>query len=141
MSCWLLKGKFEQYLIFHQEACGKSWEGLDLQSLKGTFTTLRTGKVAATDIPNAILQSLYADFLKIYNTPCEALPQCFDEQAQHRILRARRAPAAEEEAAPPVANVDLSNAEVLALAKEMHKTWCAAVGKKTGVPMLDCLGC
>ena len=137
MSCWLSgAGKLEQYLIFHEEACRKSWEGLGLQSLKGTFTTLDTEKVAAKDIPNVVLQSLYDEFLKTHKTPCEALSQCFDEQAQHRVLRARPAPAAEEEAAPPVASVDLRDAEVLALAKEMHKTWSAAVGKKTGVPML-----
>ena len=138
---WSLKGKVEQYLVFHEEAGRKSWDGLDLQSLKGTFATLHAEKVAAKDIPNVILQSLYDEFLKIHKSPCEALPQCFDEQAQRRILRARPAPAAEEEAALPVANVDLSDAEVLALAKEMHKTWSAAVGKKPAVPMLACLGC
>ena len=126
---WSLKGKFEQYLVFHEEAGRKSWEGLGLQSLKGTFATLRAEKVAAKDIPNVILQSLYDEFLRIHKSPCEALSQCFDEQAQHRILRARPAPAAEEEAAAPMANVDLSDAEVLALAKEMHQTWSAAVGK------------
>ena len=90
---------------------------------------MHTENVAAKDIPRAILQSLCDEFLKIHKTPCEALSQCFDEQAQRRILRARLAPAAEEEAAPPVADVGLSDAEVLALAKEMRKTWSAAVGK------------
>ena len=69
-----------------------------------------------------------------------ALSQCFDEQAQHRILRARPAPAVEEEAAAAMANVDLSDAEVLALAKEMHKTWSAAVGKQQACPCLLALG-
>ena len=96
--------------------------------MKGALIALHPEKVAAKGIPNGT-QSLYGEFLKIHKTPCEALSQCFDEQAQRRILRARPAPAAEEEAAPPVANVDLSDAEVLALAKETRKTWSAAVGK------------
>jgi len=100
-----------------------------LNALKRSFTALREAKVAAKDIPNVTMRALYDEFVKIHKTPCEALSQCFDEQAQHRILRARPAPAAEEEAPPPVADVDLSDAEVLAVAKETRRTWSAAVGK------------
>ena len=86
---WRLQTSWGQHLIFHGEACRQTWEGLGLNALRRSFTVLREVKVAARDIPNVTLRALYAEFVKIHKTPCEALPQCFDEQAQHRILRAR----------------------------------------------------
>ena len=137
---WNLKTRWGKYLVLHEEACRNTWEGLDLKALKETFTSLHDANAAVKDIPNVIMQSLYDEFLKIHKTQCVALSLCFDEQVQHRILRAGAALAAEEEAPPLMAEVDLSDAEVLAVAKEMHKTWSAAVGKKQACPCLIALG-
>jgi GcrA cell cycle regulator len=50
---------------------------------------------------------LYGKFLKIHDEKVKALIQRFDEQVQHRILRAPAHPAAQEQAPPPVAPVVL----------------------------------
>ena len=113
----------------HDVACRKDWEGLDLKTLKWVFNSLRRADVAAKDIPNVVLRSLYGEFLKIHDAKFQALAQCFDEQAQHRSLRAQAVPAAHEEAPPPVADVDHSDKEVWAVAKATRKFWFAAAGK------------
>ena len=111
-----------------------------METFKGAFHSLLPANVAHKHIPNALLQSCYGDYLKIAKTTCKALIECFDEQVHHRIRLSQAAPAAQKEAQPRVVDVGPSDAEVWALAKEMHKTWLAAVGKKQALPWLTALG-
>ena len=67
--------------------------------------------------------------------------QCFDEQLQFRILRAAAVTAAPEEAPPPVPDFDFSDADALAVAKDMFKIWYVSLGtKKKPCPRLTALG-
>ena len=52
---WSLKGNFELRLIFHEEACRKSWEGLGLQSLKGGFHLVAYGESGSEGHPQCYL--------------------------------------------------------------------------------------
>ena len=59
------------------------------------------------------------------------LPPFFDstDKQQHaNTLRAPAAPAAQGEAPPPMDDLDHSDLQVWALAKEMHNNWSAVVG-------------
>ena len=90
-----------------------------MKCLRGVFTSLRRADVAAKNIPNVALQSLYDEYLKIHDLKNEALNQCFDEQLQFRISRAAAVTAAPEEAPPPVPDFDFSDADALVVAKDM----------------------
>ncbi len=92
----------------------KDWEGLDLQALKGVFTSLHGAGVAPQHIPNDVLRSLYDEFLKIHYAKSQTMTQCFEEQVQNRILHAPAAPAAQNEAPPPMDVLDHSDEEVWA---------------------------
>lgn len=85
---------------------------------------------AAKDISSLALQPLYGEFLTIHDAKFQALTQCLDEQAQHRILRAPAALAAPGEAPPPIDDLDHSDAEACAVAKEMHDIWSAVIGQR-----------
>ena len=55
-------------------------------------------------------------------------------------MHAPAAPASQNEAPPPMDDLDNSVFQVWALAKEMHKTWSAIVGKRNNYPWLTALG-
>ena len=99
------------------------------------------GNVTPKDIPNVVMMSLYDEYFKIYDLKCEVLNKCLDEQIQCRILRALPVTKAPEATQPPVADLDCSNANVLAVAKDLFKIWVVAVGKrKRPCPWLTALG-
>ena len=83
--------------------------------------------MAAKGIPKVVLWPLYTEFLKIHDAKSQTLTQCFVEQVQHRILRAPAALAAQNEAPPPMDDLDHSDAEERSLAKEMHNFRSAVV--------------
>ena len=93
------------------------------------------------DIPNVIMMSLYDEYLNICDLKCEVLNNCLDEQIQCRILRALPVTKAPEATQPPVADLDCSNANVLAVAKDLLNIWIVVVGKRTRpCPWLVALG-
>ena len=92
-------------------------------------------------IPNVITQSLSDEYLKICVLKCEVLNNCLDEQIQCRILRALPVTKAPEATQPPVADLDCSSANVLAVAKDLFTIWIVVVGKRTRhCPWLAALG-
>ena len=83
-------------------------------------------------IPNLVMMRLYDEYLKICDLKFEVLKHCLDEQIQCRILRALPVTEAPEATPPPVADLDCSNANVLAAVKDflLFKTWVVVVGKR-----------
>ena len=126
--------------MFNEWACREDWEGLDLQSFKNVFPALHGAGVAPKHIPNVVMRSLCDDSLKIQEAKSQTLTQCFDEQVHHRMLHAPTAPAAQNKAPPPMVGLDHSDVQVWALAKDMHKTWPAVVGKRKNYAWLNALG-
>ena len=129
------------HLVFLDKSCRNDWEGLDPNTLTIIFSGLRAGDVAPKDIPNVVMMSLYDEYLKICDLECEVLNKCLDEQIQCRILRALPVTKAPEATPPPVADLDCSNANVLAVANDLFKVWVVFVGKrKRPCPWLTVLG-
>jgi hypothetical protein len=105
------------------------------------FSGLRAGDVTPKDIPNVIMMLLYDEYLKICDLKCEFLNNCLDEQIQCRILRALPVTEAPEATPPPVADLDCSDANALAVAKDLFKIWVVVVGKRRKpCPWLTALG-
>jgi hypothetical protein len=124
-----------------KKSCRNDWEGLDPNTLKLIFAGLRAGDVTPKDIPSLIMMSLYDEYLKICDLKCEVLNNCLDEDIQCRILRALPVTKAPEATQPPVADLDCSSANVLAVAKDLFKIWIVVVGKRTRpCPWLAALG-
>ena len=122
-------------------ACRNDWDGLNPNALKTIFSGLRVGNVTPKDIPNVTMKSLYDEYLKICDLKCEVLNNCLDEHIQCRILRAFPVTKAPEATQPPVADLDCSNANVLAVAQDLFKIWIVVVGKRTRpCPWLAALG-
>ena len=84
-------------------------------------------------IPNVVIMSLYDGYIKICDLKCEVLNNCLDEQIQCRILRALPVTEAPEETPPPVADLDCSDTNVLAVAKELFNIWVAGMGTRTNL--------
>ena len=82
------------------------------------------------DIPNVVMMSLYDEYVKICDLKCEVLNYCLDEQIQCRILRALPVTDAPEGTPPPVADLDCSDASVLAVAKDLFNIWVVVVGER-----------
>ena len=116
-------------------------DGLNPTALNIIFSGLRVGNVTPKDIPNVIMKSLYEEYLKICDLKCEVLNNCLDEHIQCRILRALPVTEAPEATPPPVADLDCSNANALAVAKDLFNIWAVAMGKrKRTCPWLTALG-
>ena len=98
---------FRKYTIFNERACRKVWGSLDLPYLKKVFTSVHRAGVAPNHIPNVVMRSLCEDFLMSQEAKSHTLTQCTDEQVQHLILHAPAAPAAQNEAPPPIDGLDL----------------------------------
>ena len=93
------------------------------------------------DTPNVVMTSLYAEYLKTCDLKCEVLNKCFDEHIQRRTLRALPGTKAPEATPPPVADLDCSSANVLAVAKDLFNIWVVVVRKrKRPCPWLIALG-
>jgi len=110
--------------------CRNAWEGLDPNTLKIIFSGLCAGDVTPKDIPNVVMMSLYDEYLKICDSKCEVLNNCLDEHIQCRVLRALPVTEAPENTPPPVADLDCSDTNVLAVAKDLFNIWVAGMGKR-----------
>ena len=84
------------------------------------------GNVTPKDTPNVTMKSLYDEYFKICDLKCEVLNSLLDEQIQCRILRAPPV----TEAPEALADLDCSDANALAVAKDLFKIWVVVVGKR-----------
>ena len=125
---WHMATEWGRYLPFAQQAGADDWAHENVDAFMAAFEGLRSAQVPCKDIPNAVLQPLYGEFMSLSGVGSTFLRSCFKEQLQVRVLRSTpAAPAASED----VIDVDPEgDPAAWATAKELQKSWQASVGKK-----------